>query len=82
MSRAVLSDAWRFFLETGQYSDLRQQFPDISGLDRVHIFQMGNPACREKLRVIWTRYRDEVLADWKLKKRKGLPWAERIFKNE
>jgi hypothetical protein len=80
-SRAVLSDAWKFFLETGQYTDLRKMFPDMTTTDKIQIYQLANPSIgyREKLRIIWEQYRAEILKTWK---KPGVPWAEREFYDE
>lgn len=86
--KQTLSDSWRFFLETGDYHTAisKEKFSDVSNCDRFYIFQLGNPSPGggywEKLRKIWMQHKDEILSDWKKQKKKGLPWAERLFDNE
>jgi len=70
-----------YFLQTGDYK-VRRRFPDMALKEVVKIFQLGNPSCREKVRNVWTRHREEVLKNWKLKKKEGLPWAAVQFDNE
>jgi len=81
IARSALSDAWKYFLETGDYC-LRKKFPESR--DRVEIFRLANPsgAIRLRLKKVWIEHRPEVLADWKKQKRRGLPWAAKEFKNE
>jgi len=86
MTKGNLSPAWKYFLETGQYFKLREKFPDMSNLDHFNIFQLGHPTRGgnywEKLRKIWLLHRDEILRIWKADRRRGKPWAEKVFTGE
>lgn len=78
----ALSDAWRYFLETGDYC-LEDKTLDVSPRDKFYIFQCGNPrlggASWRKLHAVWMSHKAEVLREWKVKKKIGRPWAETVF---
>lgn len=76
--KTTLSDAMCYFLETGDHL-VRDRFPDTPCRESTQIFRYGNPSYREKLALVWNQHKEEVLRNWKLKKRRGLPWAAKEF---
>jgi hypothetical protein len=66
----TLGDDWRYFLETGS-------LPDFG--DRAEIFRLMSPRRRADLRELWNTHRVEILANWKKRRKPGLPWAATQF---
>jgi len=71
-----ISPAMRYYLETGDYG--LREFHCLPR-EKVEIFRLGNPACRDRVCELWEKYRKEILRNWR---QPGRPWAEEIFDNE
>ena len=78
-----ISPAMRYFLITGDYC-LREKSLEVHPREKFEIFNLAQTgsAARERLLAVWELHRDEVLKNWKLKKKKGLPWAAVLFDKE
>lgn len=54
--------------------------PKMTG--KAEAFRMAKrplPGGKNLLQEAWETHKDEILADWKAKKRRGLPWAAKQF---
>ncbi len=69
-----LTEPERHLLETGNPSMKPGRYPGW-----LKPFVLVSPAGRDELRALWSRHRDELLAEWKREGRKGRPWAETEF---
>lgn len=79
-ARPFLSDAMRYYLETGDYC-LREKSLEVHSREKFEIFNLAQTgsAARERLLAVWELHKDEVLGDWKRQKRRGRPWAAKEF---
>ncbi|RPH48377.1 MAG: hypothetical protein EHM85_00315 [Desulfobacteraceae bacterium] len=76
-----ISPAMKYFLESGNYC-LKRLFPE-DHIDRFEIFRLANPSPNmlQEFRKAWELHRAEIMADWTKQKRRGLPWAAKLFDN-
>jgi len=71
-----LYDSMRFFLETGDWKEALDLYPECPGSIDTFRLALNRPRLREELKKIWLQHRDIIMTDWKKAKKPGLPWAE------
>jgi len=78
--KAPLSEAMRYFLETGQYRGLRKIFHEIENYEFLQIFRLAKLTThsRTQLSDLWAQHGAAVQAGWQLKGRDGLPWGSQF----
>lgn len=72
MKPAPLSPTWRTYFKTGANDTKDEEGCDIFLVDTN----------KERMLAAWLPYREEVLAEWKGDRRKGLSWIEKELQEE